>query len=488
MQILRHPETKRPLKQAMALRPAARCHRSLLAAVLVLILLGCSLITGGEPTSTPLTPTPVEESAQESSPTPTPLPPTATPEADPGSPATATPEAEPSIEPAGEPTGTPTGEPVGPIGPFTPFSPAPDVSGDAIRELRVAPNGTVWLATDGAVLSLDGNTWTAHTSFDALRDGVIVGFNDVGRPWVAAANGDTIVAQGGAAWIEYGPDTGWTPAESMVRGRYASVSESSVTDREGRTWLVTEADVRVFDGGEWQVFAPEEVGFTPSQEMVEMGFRFRLRDIAIDGAGDVWVTDCAWMGPGPRGQGARWYDGETWQGGDSDVVGSGCIEDIEVDATGRIWAGVDGNLMRYTPGGGWETLLHPDFDLADDLRWGYLTDLVLSDDDTAWLTVSLCGGASCDIDDALFFRVHEDIWSPIADQAPDSLAFDASGTGWLCAGDGLYRIEGDMVTPVHRAEGFSCQLAPQPEDAARNDTVWLLQPGEPPLWRYAPGD
>ncbi|MGC9523376.1 MAG: hypothetical protein ACP5HG_16020 [Anaerolineae bacterium] len=454
---------------------ARRC-RGLLATALALILLGCSLITGSSsspaddatpvvdvvsvPTTTPLPPTPVEESA----PTAIAVPPTATP------------EAEPSDEPAGS------------IGPFTPFVPAPAVRADAIRDLRAAPTGILWLATDGAVLSQRGGSWAEHTDFDALQDGVLVGFGDAGRPWAVAADGETIVGQGGAAWVDYGPEFGWAPAGLIRQGPYATISEAPVIDRQGQVWIATEADVRVFDGNCWTVLAPEDVGFTPSEDMVEMGYSFRLRDVALDSTGDVWVTDCAWMGPGPTGQGARWFDGETWHGRDSGVVGSGCIEDIEVDGAGRIWAGVDGDLLRYTPGEGWETLPHPDVKLAEELRWGYVTDLTLSDDDTAWVTMAPCGGASCDVGVALLFQVRDGAWTLITDETPTGLAFDATGVGWLCAGDGLYRIEGETATLVYQAEGFTCQLAPHPDDAPSDGPIWLLQPDEPALWRYTPAD
>ncbi len=100
-----------------------------------------------------------------------------------------------------------------------------------------------------------------------------------------------------------------------------------------------------------------------------MGVDPRLRDVAVDSVGDVWVTDCTWGGPGPLGLGARWYDGNAWSAGQtSSVVGSGCIEAIEVDGAGRSAGHRRRSVVLYT-GTGWEEFAHPDAALPQDTRW-----------------------------------------------------------------------------------------------------------------------
>ncbi len=250
-----------------------------------------------------------------------------------------------------------------------------------------------------------------------------------------------------------------------------------VTDARGWSWLVTSRDIRVFDGERWRVISPEDAGFTPSEEMVEMGFGFRLRDVGVDSTGDVWVTDCAWGGPGPVGQGARWYNGSSWEGQESTVISSGCIEAIEVDATGRIWIAVDGDLQRYTPGQGWEEFAHPDVLLPEPLRWGDIIDLTLGGDETAWVTMAPCGGASCDVGGYLLFRVREGAWTLISDAGIADPALDAEGDGWLCAGNALYRVGEDGITVDYEGRDFACRLE---RDTAGQ--TWIWQPGHVGLW------
>jgi hypothetical protein len=217
--------------------------------------------------------------------------------------------------------------------------------------------------------------------------------------------------------------------------------------------------------------------------MIQEGFGYWLRDIARDSAGDVWVTDCAWMGPGPMGRGARWFTGNQWQGEQTEEVSSGCIEDIEIDSSGRIWMGVDADLIRYTPGEGWENLGHPEFNPEWGVRWGRVSDLALGMDGTAWLSLSPCGGASCDTGLSILFALRDGEWNYVSDRGPFDLTLDDSGDGWLCAADGFYRIDGVSVESVYQQEVFHCEL-----DADSTGQIWLSLSGQSSFWLFvAPG-
>jgi len=117
--------------------------------------------------------------------------------------------------------------------------------------------------------------------------------------------------------------------------------------------------------------------------------------VALDSSGDVWVGgwDATPFGPSlVGGPGARWFDGEAWQGADSPVVASGSVTDIEVDTAGNIWVGMVDDLWRYTPGDGWIRFTPP-----PDAPGGFLviTDIGLSPSGTPWITTLQCGGAGC---------------------------------------------------------------------------------------------
>jgi hypothetical protein len=413
------------------------------------------------------------------SPAPTPTPallPTDTPE-----PAATLPPATSASQPTNTSTPLPTLTPTPSlIGPFSPVPLGEDRPSDRIRDWRIAPDGTLWVSSLQELASYSQGTWTTHPPLGDM----LLGFDDAGRLWVTFEDGASIAAWDGVAWTVYGPQAGWAPAGPVWRsGPHATVGEDIITDERGWVWLVTQQDVRIFNGQTWTFYSPEEAGFEPSEEMRQEGFGFILKDIAIDSVGDIWVSDCAWMGPGPKGQGARWFTGTEWQGQRSSVVSSGCIEDIEVDSAGRIWLGVDGDLWRYTPGVGWFELPHPEHDPDWGNRWGWISDIVLSEDDTAWVTMSPCGGASCDVGAFALFTVRDDTWSFVSAEGPADLAFDSRGEGWLCVGDGLYHLVDNSIGIVFQQEGFSCQV-----EADASGRVWMTMPDHATFWLYDAAD
>jgi hypothetical protein len=350
-----------------------------------------------------------------------------------------------------------------------------------IRSLEIAPDGTIWLWTsEGLATSIEG-VWMLHPQ----EDSTLIGFDKAGRAWATFDKGQTISSWDGKAWTSYGEESGWTSTEVLRRaGPYSTVSEEIVIDGRGWTWLVTRQDVRVFDGQSWSIYGPEDVGYTPTEDMIEQGFWYWLVDLALDSTGDIWVTDCAWMGPGPVGQGARWFNGEEWQGQDSPVVATGCVMDIEIDDAGRIWAGVDGSLWRYTLGEGWTEFPHPDPNPEwGGRRWGWIASIDLAPQGIPWVVMSPCGGASCDSGIFVLFRVKDGTWTEIAGQSWGGLAFDASGGAWFCNNEGLHHVmeETRELYPLP-GEGF-CSVKTDPFGR-----LWLTVSDQPSLWVYDAAD
>jgi len=371
------------------------------------------------------------------------------------------------------PTITPTPTQV-PIGPFILYEEYDEQSLGVIYDLSVSPEGTLWLITDRGLTSLSDSNWTNHPG----HGDIILGFDSFGRTWVTTKDGETVSAWDGADWQIYGLESGWTPAGPVWRsGPYASVSEEIITDERGRVWLATSRDVRRFEGKVWRIYDPDDAGYYPTEQMIEQGFGYSLTDMAIDSVGDVWIADCAWMGPGPAGQGARWYTGSYWWGRSSQVVSSGCVEDIEVDDAGRIWIGVDETLWRYSPWRGWRRFDPPEINPDWGVRWGFITEIVLGGENDVWVTLAPCGGASCDTGSFFLYRVTEDEWTLISEQGPGDLALFQTGEGWLCAGNQLYSITADSVELAADLSPLYCSV-----EMDANGRVWLAQPGHSSLW------
>jgi hypothetical protein len=238
-----------------------------------------------------------------------------------------------------------------------------------------------------------------------------------------------------AAWTGYGPADGWTALYEEGYFRYAW---GGLSDLQGGLWFATSQDVRRFDGLAWTVF-------TPQDEHAGAGIRRPDRQFHLTVAADgmVWVRQCDWGGPGPvGGQGLRWYDGQSWQGADSPVV-RGCASALAEDQAGGIWTGVNGRLWRYNPASGsWsEQPLPPS--PVEGLRVGIVHSLAIAPGGELWAELTLCGGASC-YGDAALYRLQAGAWTQVGgmggyDTGEWGPLFDASGAAWLHWNSGLYR-------------------------------------------------
>jgi hypothetical protein len=308
------------------------------------------------------------------------------------------------------------------------------------------------MVTDRSVTQRADDAWRVHladSDLDSYFDagGQIVGIDAAGRVWVASDDTAEIAAWDGADWTPYTADEGWTPV-GTGDDWYRAINWGQ-NDRRERFWLATSEDVRVFDGKRWAVYHPEDMGIGPP-EHEELIHDFHLR--VMQESEWVWLGACEWAGPGPvGGRGVRWFDGETWQGADSPVA-SGCAMAIEEDPSGRVWLGVQAVVWRYDPASGdWARFAPPDDPPDENERWRYgaVTDIDLDAAGDPWVTILLCGGASCDTE--VLYHVSDGVWTQVG-----GLGFyrgaiiEVDGTPWFF-GSGVHRIEGatlEMVAPL----------------------------------------
>lgn len=397
----------------------------LVSLVLALLLAACGPQTVSPRPAAPDTAAPTrapDTAAPTMPPAATAVPPSTTPR----------PTPVPTERPAAEATATP------PAGPFVLVPPAAPWLEANVRSLLVAPDGAAWLVTEQGVGRWQDGAWAL------LREepGWLAGFDDAGRAWWIPEQREEIMAWDGAAWTAYGPAVGWVPLQ--VPG-WTNVA----ADRRGWVWLVDREAVYAFDGLSWLVLPLDQIGF-PIDPLDEEYEGFRLTEVLRDGEGDIWVSDCNTYGESTGGYGARWFDGTRWGGADSAVTGSGCVNDMELDAQGRLWMGVDNELARYTPGQGWDVYAAPEFDPA----WrgsfvGDILDLAVDPQGEAWVWFDICGGASCGNFMKLFHLEGEEwVWAGECDYTcrfGRNIAFGPDGAAWFFA---AYEPSDDPQAPV----------------------------------------
>ena len=303
-----------------------------------------------------------------------------------------------------------------------------------VRELRPALDGTLWLASDSGIASLDATDWTVH-----FTDGqyLLAGFDADQRLWMVRGDGTLVMAWDGSTWKTYGADQGWPPINTPFATR---IGKNVITDLSGRVWMTTFQDVRAFDGQSWQVYRLEEMGFVQSPETAQYE-GFALPALSVDQSGNMWVGDCDSQGEAIVGQGARWFDGDTWRGAGS-PVDHGCVRDIVVDAAGDVWLGVDGVLWHYALAtGNWASFIPPKPPIG--IRFGWIDDITLGLGGEIWASLSICGGASCG-GFQVRYKIKDGVWTQIGDVGDyysERVFFDADGDTWLYSEGTLYRIE-----------------------------------------------
>jgi streptogramin lyase len=217
--------------------------------------------------------------------------------------------------------------------------------------------------------------------------------------------------------------------------------------------------------------------------------------VALDSFGNLWVSHCANQGLAFTGEGARWYNGETWAG--APELAEPCILDIEVDSSGQVWLAGWRTLLHYDPAdGSWTTVELPPW--PNPLM---VVDLTLDSHDNPWLAVIKATGGNWQGSGTRYhwteagwqpdYAEYEAIYGVESFSGPfgtwgSDVAFSADGDAWVCdwgtvltfspAHNGLF----SQVTPFY-PEGV-CQVR-----VDGNGRVWLAQIGRGfNLWYYDP--
>jgi hypothetical protein len=364
-------------------------------------------------------------------------------------------------------TPVPTPAPLSPAGAFRQVTSADGLPEGGVQHIWVAPDGDLWLAADAGIFVRSGDRWTQI--YAGLADRVL-GANGVGRVWAVVNDGWHAAVYTGT-WTLYGPGQGWD----------RSYGGPMVTDRRNWVWVATGADLRRFDPqtDTWTILSATDVGFAPLVEPLEPGHM--LTDVALDGAGNVWVGNCVQEGILISGEGVRWFDGERWSGS-VDTAGE-CVYDIEVDGAGRVWVSGFDALIQYDPAvRAWSR-----FPLTSAWeRPQFITSVDLDPAGNPWVTFIRFSPVGPWGPTALY-HLEGNIW--VADYDPGEeasivVAFDPDGEAWMCANGVVYRLAGGRWEEIG-APGFCKQIAVDGAGRVwvtggigRASNLWLFSPGE----------
>lgn len=360
---------------------------------------------------------------------------------------------------------------------FTPLEPSPtpieDIkdfeliySGEPIlpgilTDIFVSADGTKWLVSDrGAarIVGFDKNI-TLTRFWDAA-----VGIDDDRHLWVISNNGARISSWDGYSWVHYDEKAGWYPINKWnVKNPVADLKVSA----KGDIWLVTQQDLRRFVNNRWIVYTIDGMGFNDRiRKAIDVKLAF---DIMID-ENVPWVGLCYWEGGKPiGGQGVRTYSNGGWIGVPN-ISSESCISAITVNDRGQVWLGVNGaiaivDLITNQA----ELLIPPSLRAVSDLSYGYVLELPVDEQGTAWPLLGLCGEEDCGLF-SVRYRLDGSGWQLIDDIFPlfrQKLLFDSSGNAWVFTKDAIFAAS-DTSTH-HKADILISGLS-----QASNQEIWMI--------------
>ena len=289
-----------------------------------------------------------------------------------------------------------------------------------IRDIAVAADGSLWLATYGAgVLHWDGQTFTALTREDGLADDIVhdVHISVSGDLWFATS--------GGLTRLREGELQNWSQADGLTDNRLFRIAE----DSNGGLWLATLTNgVSYFDGETFRNFS-EGSGLDSTQVHLVWDDP-QLGLILSTITGSLYRLQAGQLAPL-----------------DHPLHGQLPVHSALRDRDGNLWLGTYAKgLWRKTPGGALVEVP------LDSTQPGYVFDLYEDSEGNIWASTMngihrlrdsafLPWGAPEGLADAMFVVI----------QSP------ADGTIWAGSeGSGLFRLESSgAVTRLDTRDGLS---------------------------------
>ena len=139
---------------------------------------------------------------------------------------------------------------------------------DLVKDVAVAPDGHVWVATANSVATFDGTRWRFFEKSKGFK--VAYSFEKIavdahGRVWVTAGSAGLLMYDG----------TRWT----VVSKPSLSTGRALAIDKRGRVWVGTYGGVSVYNGRSW-------VAYTHANSKLPTD---SVGSLATDARGRIWI-------------------------------------------------------------------------------------------------------------------------------------------------------------------------------------------------------
>ncbi len=232
------------------------------------------------------------------------------------------------------------------------------IPGSCINDITMAPDGTIWIATQEGAASFDGSQWTTYTAENSqLPDNYVycVTIDAAGAVWFGTSYGTARLNAG--AWTVH-------TSENGLVDNYISTITAVGSD----VWMGGYSGISVFDTqmSTWSHYTTDE-GLS-SNSIGEI--------LAESGGSTVWI--------GTQGSGVDKLNGTTWTNyratdglaGDTIICGT-------IDPENRKWFGTWDGVSVYD-NTAWTTYTEENSGLVNN----YATDIVVDADGAQWIATN----------------------------------------------------------------------------------------------------
>jgi ligand-binding sensor domain-containing protein len=229
--------------------------------------------------------------------------------------------------------------PTGTGGRWTTYTTADSLVSNFVYATAVAPDGTLWVGTEGGVSRFGGQDWTTYTPADGLADSNVlaVAVAPNGTVWLGTwgrgvsrsadpGPGGTVPAGDVSGWTTYTVDDG------LVDNRVQSIAVAP----DGTVWFGTWGGISCLRGSDWTTYTTAD-GLADD----------RVNVLALAPDGTLWAgteggvslfADVA----GSRGNGRTWTTYTTTDGLANDSVTA-----IAATDDGTLWFGTHVGVSRF---------------------------------------------------------------------------------------------------------------------------------------------
>ncbi len=341
------------------------------------------------------------------------------------------------------------------------------LGGEFIRDLSLAADGSLWIATDGGGVSRWQAASDRFVSFGEQRDGSGLSSNQI-RVVTADPRGFVWIGSRDAGLDRLNPETGEVRNYAHVAGDGSTISSNDIyaleIDDSGMLWIGTRRGLDRLNPSTDEVThhidRPEDAGTTRA---------LRVQSLLVDNSGSLWA--------GTRRNGLYRYDTETqsvtqYRHSDEEALGpaSDRIETLFEDDKGRVWIGTDNGLSLWDHAS--DSFVHYRHDDTDpsSLSGNYVISLFQDRGGMLWVGTRTGGVNKWNPRSWSFGHFNPSSVENAAFSAPNVTAFaeSADGTLWVGTFGGGVNVLDTNHRPLRHIDDES------PEGALSDSRVMAL--------------